>query len=47
MRSLNADFSDKMSDDDFFLTDPKTGQQVYNPNNHWNSLTTTGTITHG
>ncbi|GME26684.1 putative alpha-galactosidase B [Neofusicoccum parvum] len=46
MRELNADAADSMSDNEFFLTDPKTGQQVYNPNNYWNSLTTTGTIAH-
>lgn len=46
MRDLNSDFKSNMKDDDFFLTDPSTGHQVYNPNNYWNTLSTTGTIAH-
>ena len=35
-----------MSDSDFFLTDPMTNSEVYNPGNQWNLVSTTGTIAH-
>lgn len=35
-----------MTDTDFFLVDANTQASVYNPNNYWNQLTTTGTIIH-
>ena len=35
-----------MNDSDFFLTDPKTGAQVYNPYNYWNIWSTSGSTTH-
>ena len=46
IRTLNAPLSSAMQDKDFFLIDPATGNEVYNPQNYWNDLTTTGTITH-
>ncbi|KAI9370724.1 hypothetical protein BJX61DRAFT_544354 [Aspergillus egyptiacus] len=46
MKDLNSDFAADMSDNDFFLTDPVTKTQVYNPANIWNLLTTTGSIAH-
>ena len=41
---MNAPYDDGMSDDDFFLTNPKTQCEVYNPTNQWNDATNTGTI---
>lgn len=46
MRELNEDLPKDVKDDEFFLTDPKTKNQVYNPNNYWNTLSTTGSIAH-
>ncbi|KAI9655094.1 MAG: hypothetical protein M1821_005577 [Bathelium mastoideum] len=46
MRDLNPDRAKEMSEDDFFLVDPKTGAQVYNPHNYWNIWSTSGTVAH-
>ncbi|KAE8399527.1 hypothetical protein BDV37DRAFT_287549 [Aspergillus pseudonomiae] len=46
IRDLNSGFASQMSDSDFFLTDPMTNSEVYNPGNQWNLVSTTGTIAH-
>ncbi|KNG87654.1 hypothetical protein ANOM_004148 [Aspergillus nomiae NRRL 13137] len=45
-RDFNSGFTSQMSDSDFFLTDPMTKNEVYNPGNQWNLLSITGTIAH-
>jgi hypothetical protein len=44
IRALHPGVS--MSDEDFLLTDARTGAKVYNPNNFFNVWSTTGTIIH-
>jgi hypothetical protein len=46
MRAMNEPYSEQMRDSDFFLQDPRTGEEIYNPSNFWNNTTTTGTIAH-
>jgi hypothetical protein len=46
VKQLNPDFANQMNMADFFITDPKTGTAVYNPNNYWNNWTKTGSIIH-
>ncbi|KAJ5086935.1 hypothetical protein NUU61_008242 [Penicillium alfredii] len=46
MRSLNSGFDKEMDNRDFFLKDHVSGNEVYNPANPWNLLSTTGTIAH-
>ncbi|KZZ88757.1 hypothetical protein AAL_07958 [Moelleriella libera RCEF 2490] len=46
MRDLNPAFRKQMQDGDFFLTDFVTKNEVYNPANSWNLLSTNGCIAH-
>ncbi|KAJ5312238.1 hypothetical protein N7508_003068 [Penicillium antarcticum] len=46
VKELNSGFASEMSDSEFFLRDYVTGNEVYNPANYWNLLSTTGAITH-
>jgi hypothetical protein len=46
MKDLNSGFASDMVDSDFFLKDYETGNEVYNPANVWNLLSTTGAIAH-
>ncbi|KAJ6078670.1 hypothetical protein N7467_008423 [Penicillium canescens] len=46
MKDLNSGFASDMVDSDFFLKDYETGNEVYNPANVWNLLSTTGVIAH-
>ena len=46
VREINPDRASEMGDDDFFIVDPKTKAQVYNPYNYWNIWSTSGSIAH-
>jgi hypothetical protein len=46
VREMNPERANDMNDSDFFLKDPKTGAEVYNPYNYWNIWSTSGSICH-